>query len=50
MTELIKTEKQAISNCYGMIGLDPIPYNHGLRLALNTKNTLISTILNQKIT
>jgi hypothetical protein len=32
-----------------MIGLDPIPYNHGLRLALNNKNTTISMLINKNI-
>ena len=50
MIQLLKSEKQTPQNCYGMIGLDPIPYNHGLRLTLNNKNTLISELLNQKIT
>lgn len=42
-------DKHTPVNCYGMIGLDPIPYNHGLRLALNAKNTAIGTLMNKKI-
>jgi hypothetical protein len=45
MVSLLKTQKNFPTNCYAMIGLDPIPYNHGLRLVLNNKNTLINTIL-----
>jgi hypothetical protein len=43
-------EKQTTSVCYGMIGLDPIPYNHGIRVILNRKNTVISELINHKIT
>ena len=49
MFELLKAEKQAISACYGMIGLDPIPYNHGVRIILNSKNTLVSELINNKV-
>jgi hypothetical protein len=45
MITLLKTNKNFHNNCYAMIGLDPIPYNHGLRLVLNSKNTLISTMV-----
>jgi serine/threonine protein kinase len=33
-----------------MLGLDPIPYNHGLRLALNSKNTTIASLMKKNIT
>lgn len=46
MMELLKSEKQGISNCYGMTGLDPIPYNHGIRMVLNAKNTLVNQLIN----
>jgi hypothetical protein len=32
-----------------MIGLDPIPYNHGIRLMLNTKDALVHEFINRKI-
>ena len=32
-----------------MIGIDPIPYNHGLRVALNNKNGKFSDIFHKKI-
>lgn len=32
-----------------MIGLDPIPYNHGARVLLNSKNTLINELIDKKI-
>lgn len=50
MVELLKSEKQTISNCHGMIGLDPIPYNHGVRIILNSKNALVNELINEKIT
>lgn len=48
MLELLKAEK-GFSNSYGMIGLDPIPYNHGVRLILNSKNTLVNELISKKI-
>ena len=32
-----------------MIGIDPIPYNHGVRLTVNDKNKTFSDILRHKI-
>ena len=32
-----------------MIGLDPIPYNHGLRLALNERSKTFSSLIHRKI-
>lgn len=33
-----------------MIGLDPIPYNHGVRIILNSKHALVNELINEKIT
>jgi len=45
----LKNDRQTISNCYGLIGIDPIPYNHGLRTSLNSKQTLIQHLLSKNI-
>lgn len=32
-----------------MIGIDPIPYNHGLRISLNCKETLVQHLLSRNL-
>lgn len=32
-----------------MIGLDPIPYSHGIRIILNNKGSVVNELISRKI-
>ena len=48
LVEALRNEKD-YNSYLGMIGLDPIPYSHGVRLTLNDKKKNFSYFLNRKI-